>query len=167
MARLFIVLLLTILVEPLMAQRVSRFAFAPAGSSFQSATIRGVWNIGEITRGTTSTSNFTIAQGYVRSDIAFEVTGDPDLLESQFLIYPNPVKDVINIKWKSNSNKPYSFKLLDLSGHEVKSASNLIQNYTDQIDMSGLNQGIYLLVIQQEGAHQPVKIKILKGINHE
>ncbi|MTI41322.1 T9SS type A sorting domain-containing protein [Fulvivirga lutimaris] len=167
MARLILLLLLTVLIEPLLAQRVSHFSFTPAGSTFKNAAVQGFWNIGEVTKGTATTTNFTISQGYVRGNIVLQVTGDTDLLESQFTIYPNPVVDVVNIRWKRSDNVFYSFKLLDLSGQEVKSVSNLRQNYTDQIDMSGLNNGLYLLIIQQKGAYKPVKLKLLKGINHE
>ena len=59
---------------------------------------------------------------------------------SQLKVYPNPVNDFLFIE----SEMDYSVELISISGHHILS-KNL--NGNDQLDMTGVNPGLYLLRI--------------------
>jgi hypothetical protein len=60
----------------------------------------------------------------------------PDL---DFIIYPNPAKNILNIKGENFSNST-TFEMRDLNGRVVKRFKN-----ETQIDISGVDNGIYLV----------------------
>lgn len=80
-----------------------------------------------------------------------------ELFKNTLNFYPNPVKDILNIKSeKSISN----IELFDLSGKKVKTfleSSSKIQ----KVDLSEFNSGKYLLKIKSEG-EKPTVISIIK-----
>lgn len=88
----------------------------------------------EISRtGLTSLSPFAVA------DEDAELTVDEnDLLTVD--LYPNPCTDVMNLSYAGNGNE-YIFEITDLSGRNY----NIVANGENQMDVSGLNQGTYLL----------------------
>ncbi len=65
---------------------------------------------------------------------------------SNFSVYPNPAKDILNIEMK----KPGSFQLRisDLMGY---SHSNTTLQGSQKIDISNLSKGIYLITISNKG----------------
>ncbi|MFI5222501.1 MAG: T9SS type A sorting domain-containing protein, partial [Bacteroidia bacterium] len=62
--------------------------------------------------------------------------------QGEFVIYPNPVNDVLNISFTPKLS-PVIMQLLDISGRIVKQ-SNLSNSQTS-IDVSDLNNGIYFI----------------------
>jgi hypothetical protein len=77
------------------------------------------------------------------------------LVDNQFglFISPNPVKDVINIEFESAVDGIFDVIITSLDGELVTGLGNWKispgKNYTVR-DLSGLNQGAYLLVISNE-----------------
>ncbi|MGM0478836.1 MAG: kelch repeat-containing protein [Bacteroidota bacterium] len=76
---------------------------------------------------------------------------------SELILYPNPAKDMIQIKGSTTQNIA-SIKILDITGKVV-----LNHKYTgSSIDISQLNKGIYYMLInQKDGRHKPLKFKRL------
>ncbi|WP_157359344.1 T9SS type A sorting domain-containing protein [Wenyingzhuangia fucanilytica] len=68
------------------------------------------------------------------------------LSESDFSIYPNPVKDVITIKL--NDVNLTSVEMYNVMGQKILSTTSLNNN---QLNVSELNSGIYLLNINADG----------------
>lgn len=66
-------------------------------------------------------------------------------------VYPNPVKDILNINTDKNIN---SIEIFSLTGQLIKT----IDNNTKQINVSDLKKGIYLLRVKSEGKDQSFKI---------
>jgi hypothetical protein len=60
-------------------------------------------------------------------------------IDDDILIYPNPTKDILNIKTTKNINR---FSLFNELGVEF-----VIENPTSQIDLSSLSKGIYIVKI--------------------
>lgn len=65
-----------------------------------------------------------------------------ELSKNAFVIYPNPVKDYLNIKSEKNIS---SIKIYDLSGSMLKSF-----NHTNSININDLKSGVYLVQVQDE-----------------
>ncbi|MEG1902956.1 MAG: T9SS type A sorting domain-containing protein [Bacteroidales bacterium] len=73
------------------------------------------------------------------------------LAEEDVLIYPNPATDYIKVKGDYSS-----LKIMDMNGRLVRQ----IDNKSDQIDVRGLSEGIYMIVITN-ATSQTVKIEKL------
>ncbi len=88
----------------------------------------------ELTRtGLTSLNLFAVA------DEDAELTVDENELLTIDL-YPNPCTDVMNISYADNGNE-YLFQITDLSGRNY----DIVSNGENQMDVSSLSQGTYLL----------------------
>ena len=62
-------------------------------------------------------------------------------VESNVVIYPNPVRDVMNITNLESSN--YTARIVDMSGRVIKSF--VMRNGQNQVDVAGLRSGIYFI----------------------
>ena len=72
-------------------------------------------------------------------------------------IYPNPVKDILNINVKDFSGD-VSVKIIDINGREVYGQKITNFNSLNTIDLSSLASGIYVLNIQGEKLNYSEKI---------
>ena len=75
--------------------------------------------------------------------------------QDQVVIYPNPVKEVLNIDLKAQNGK---VKIFDLSGKVIKTAE---VNKSGSIDVSKLMKGMYIVEITTDGNTKVTK-KIIK-----
>jgi hypothetical protein len=73
---------------------------------------------------------------------------DNDLESVQ--IYPNPVNDILHIQ---HSQSNFKLKLSDISGKVIIEYKNV-----NQIDISNLEKGIYLLELENEGNLKSVRV---------
>ncbi len=89
-------------------------------------------------------------QGSFKFDFESSVTNELTGLTTK--IYPNPVKDFLNINLKSNDNKLYSLELIDLSGRLVANYGKKIigGQAVLQFDVSNIISGSYSLVISDD-----------------
>lgn len=60
-------------------------------------------------------------------------------------VYPNPVKDVLNIRY-CNQTLVCSVRIMSVDGQLIKTYDNAVQN----IQVSGLNSGVYYISIQSD-----------------
>lgn len=90
----------------------------------------------------------------LKVNIAGEVilgTGDAEV--SQFMIYPNPVNDILNI---STSLENYTIEIYTIQGQVVSRTEN--NNGSQTIDYSHLASGLYLLRLTSSEASQTLRI---------
>lgn len=71
--------------------------------------------------------------------------------ESKIGVYPNPAKDVLNIK---NAGKLDTIEIFNMAGQKVSSNKN-IEN--KQIDIQSLMKGSYLLKVNNDGKTESIK----------
>ena len=60
-------------------------------------------------------------------------------------VYPNPVKDILNVSIANNENTAVAFQVVDLSGREVVQKETQQQGTDMRFDMSALNSGVYFM----------------------
>lgn len=78
-------------------------------------------------------------------------------VNDNFKIYPNPATDYVSIEQKeTNGVTLQSVQILDSSGKWIKSVK---ENF-NKIDVSNLNKGIYLFVIQTDKGNKTEKVLI-------
>jgi len=83
-------------------------------------------------------------------------------LFNTFDIFPNPVTDVLNLKFKLNKAENVSVKLMDISGRTVARESlDNVQAVQSTLDMSKLERGIYIVAVQagEEASHKKIVLE--------
>ncbi|MER3328333.1 MAG: T9SS type A sorting domain-containing protein, partial [Candidatus Kapaibacterium sp.] len=102
-------------------------------------------------------------QGSFKFD--FKSSVSDEIVGLTITIYPNPIKDMLNLKMKSKENKLYTIELIDLTGRNVSNfGKRIIGGETDlQFDVSQINSGNYSLVISDDkGKSNSIKVMIAK-----
>lgn len=106
------------------------------------------WSVGEMTLVNTYTgTNLVVTQGVLQP-----VDGTASIQQQQItkniVVYPNPASDVLNIQVVGNTGSALlTYSLVDAKGALQKSGSFSTENgkVTQQVDMSGLAPGSYIL----------------------
>ena len=91
--------------------------------------------------------------------VAYESTGINELDNTNFLIYPNPAKDVLTIQ-AENNQLPITIKLINAIGETVK--TELINSTTHSINVEEFLNGIYYLQLENKVGTSSKKIIITK-----
>ena len=83
---------------------------------------------------------------------------------NDFSLWPNPAKEVLNVKLSIASNKDVEISLFNLQGRKILSSVSKVSNsiFTKEIDTKNISSGIYLLSIQQGNKKATRKIIISK-----
>ena len=82
-------------------------------------------------------------------------------LNETFTISPNPLNSTTLIQYTLNQNSPVSLKILDLSGQEIKTLVNELQQQGEQqviFNTAGLPAGVYFCVLKTSNGIQTKKI---------
>lgn len=99
-------------------------------------SVAGLNSTYEIDRtGITSLSPFTVAEENTELVVGEETA----LLDIN--LYPNPCTEVLNISYSSTTDEQYTYQVTDVSGRIY----DVVNNGTNQIDVSLLNSGVYVL----------------------
>ncbi len=69
-----------------------------------------------------------------------------DFEEGEFLIYPNPSKDVFNIKRATTTGENMNVEVYDVTGKLIRSKSNIIDG-DYELNMSNVSKGLYFLQV--------------------
>lgn len=88
-----------------------------------------------------------------------------ELVGLKSTVYPNPVKDMLNLKMKSDDNRLYSIEMIDLTGRTIADFGNrIIGGEADlQFDVSQISSGNYSLIISDDkGKSNIIKVLIAK-----
>lgn len=95
------------------------------------------------------------ADAYNAIQASFAVEVEEIQNNSDYLIYPNPAKDILTIK--NADGKTFEYEIFTLDGRSMESSSTL----HDQIQLPILPSGIYLLRLTENNQVSVFKIKIL------
>lgn len=96
------------------------------------------------------TSSFGQVEDYTLNITALAVS---DVSKTQVKVYPNPVVDILNVEAAS---KVSTVQVFDLTGKVV--SSHALSAVKNQVDLSKLAPGVYVVNIQTENGTQSVKI---------
>jgi len=104
-----------------------------------------------------STPDYQLGYGIPNLMEAFNTTLSVDdfLNENDILIYPNPVKDFINVKMPSNENK-LIIAFFDVLGKQI--LEHFINSNYSQIDISSLSKGIYIINAKSKNSAKSFKL---------
>ena len=85
---------------------------------------------------------------------------DGNIVNSDYLVYPNPTSGIVNIELNNRSDADYTFKVMDVQSKVVyKNECKLSAGpVLKSLDLSGLANGVYFIQIDREG----IEVKMLK-----
>jgi len=72
-------------------------------------------------------------------------------------VYPNPTKDFITLNFSNHNNAKLSVEVFNMLGQKLKVFENI--SISENLNLSELSSGIYLLKINYNGINQTIKIK--------
>ena len=106
-------------------------------------------------------SNWRIGQVNI---LEIELSELENLSENVFQISPNPVEDILNIRFKIDSQKEFQIDINDLSGRHPIVSKNvmIISNECIEIDLSNFSSGIYIVRVKSVDLEFDETLKILK-----
>jgi len=81
-----------------------------------------------------------------------------ELINKKMTIYPNPVNDIISFEINGYNNEEYTMNIYTVSGELIR--SEILKHNHQQIHVSDLNNGIYVVEIQSKGLTERQKILI-------
>jgi hypothetical protein len=82
----------------------------------------------------------------------------PELSLSQVRMFPNPASGRVTIQSGSNLS---NLAILDITGKTIRNISGL-HSREEEIDISGLNNGLYLLRITTAQGVKVLRLQVLK-----
>ena len=135
----------------LKAQNIEREVIATSGDFYVNGTVSLSTTIGEPIIETISNGNFKLTQGFQQSSVYVSNVAD-NLSDFEARVYPNPIYDYLSVIVPEIKRQ----LMYSITGSEGKLIStSKLNTINTSIDMSYLPNGIYLLVLSENG--QPVK----------
>lgn len=83
---------------------------------------------------------------------------DKTTVESSFNIWPNPANDVLNISLKDTAMNNLDVTIYDIQGRQVMRNILSKGTFVDQIDISNLTSGVYIVELSQDGYKASMKL---------
>ena len=163
MKKIILCILLISSIETALCQSISRDVNASAGEYFINNNSSLSWTIGDILSETFVSDNNVLTQGFQQS--LFYVYGIDENVDSLFNvnIYPNPTRDILNIKIKSEIVTRLSYKLFDVHGNCLfDKEMNGDKDYYEKINFSNYRNSMYLLKIYSSTGKYTKSYKIQK-----
>ncbi len=143
MKRYFTILIAVIFSLSVSAQ-VKQEVIASAGGYNTAGGISISWTLGETIIPTFTNGGLTLTHGFQQQLIVTTVEENIDILVS-VKVYPNPVSDIITIKFEEVVESEITLMLLDSQGRVVKQDVVEATLSEKQINMQDVAAGIYYL----------------------
>jgi hypothetical protein len=88
----------------------------------------------------------------IRSQSRIPADENANAKAGQFIVYPNPAKDILNFRWVHEYTGVVMLTVIDMSGRKIKDVrtNKTAQLYTGSIELTGLKPGQYYLHIRNE-----------------
>lgn len=126
------------------AQSLASSVIASSGDQFTSASGFLDWTLGEIMTETYQQNNYFFTQGF-QQPATIRVTSIEE--EESLWVYPNPTKDVLQVKTVENGD--YVFEVFNLQGQRIveQKAQSINGTRIHKIDLTDFRVAVYLLRI--------------------
>jgi hypothetical protein len=118
------------------AQILEREVLGSTGGSSDSERTRiYMYNVGEQVVNTGISGKFYLTQGFEQSDLLKEDSLGEVSFEilTEFIVYPNPGREVVFIKLESTNDIELVVQLTDMSGHELRRIPVTLEEYIPHV----------------------------------
>lgn len=124
-------------------------AVAPAGNFHQNEAMSVSWTLGELAIETLVSGDIILTQGLQQSNLTVVSVDELAGSDLQISVYPNPTRDILNVKMDNQYSENISYSVIDFSGRTI--AGDRIWNQNEQISFAGLNAGVYFVKVSIDG----------------
>jgi hypothetical protein len=125
--------------------------------------VQGIWGIDEIHQ-VWFTDLDSVPQVEVEEeddDDDDETTTNKSINGQSVNLYPNPAKNQLNVEWKQPLKNIVNWKLLAISGKIMKEGKITAGRKKEKINVRGMHEGIYVLILEDPVAKILEKRKII------
>lgn len=165
MKKLFCVLCtITCAVSFSSAQTLSPAVLSSAGGIGKTDNVSVEWTLGQSAVETAVTNDNIITQGFHQGDLRIvDIETPNETLASSFHISvaPNPVQSVLTVRLQSDNDSKLLLNLSDMNGQHLLGVEASSTD-TQDIDMSTLSQGYYILSVKTKQGDVVKTYKISK-----
>jgi len=136
------------------AQTVTPEEVVSAGASFSNSYAQITWTMGGMQSATFNNGHTIITEGFIQPILSIEtLTKNVEDNSYSVNVYPNPVKNNLNIKFNIDKKEDLLIYLYDLNGKQILTKT-LNNKNTEKINFEKYNNGIYFLkTISSDGKY--------------
>jgi hypothetical protein len=118
------------------------------------------WSIGEPVSETYSGPNNILTMGFHQPELAIHVLIQEQGMDSQILVYPNPVKEMLNVNMSGLATGNYKFEMTDALGKILftKEMDITESNHSFELRVNEVAAGNYFLRVNGKNLSKSVKI---------
>jgi len=160
-----------LLASQIFGQEIRRSVFASGGDELQGEEITLSMTIGETFTETLNYDFFILSQGFQQgilskkgknNEKSEQISSTQDFLNSELSvrIYPNPANDIFYVQLQNNVNEDLNMDIFNICG--VKIQSKQLKSDIEQIDISNLAAGCYLVRIYNSNNSNIQSFKLYK-----
>ncbi len=141
------------------AQNLSPTVLSSSGGSGSADGTSLSWTAGELMAQTYMADTLMLTQGFQQGKITvITATSELNGLSMDVNVYPNPVRNMLNIEFKGRADQFVRITLMDLNGklmleREINNPSNI-----KRINLNGTPAGTYMLKVNIGGRGKTFKI---------
>lgn len=136
----------------ILGQEIQQQVIASGGDQSESETVSISWTLGEVAIGTFENESMIITQGFQQGDLRVSNLVEKSLLDFSLKAYPNPVLDILTVEFDRDD---LAYQLVDMNGKIILNGKLYTESGT--IDLTGLTEGIYFLVVDEKRTHKIIK----------
>lgn len=164
MKKLFSALWLLLFFTLAHSQSLEKQVFGSSGTALENTNNQLNFTIGEsLVSNLTSASN-TIEQGFWKSVAQITLSTDDFIANNiELILYPNPVTDYLNIRFKEQTQNEFKLQLVDILGRNQNVISTLNSQSDNIVNVSNLAKGTYILNFADTTTNKKISYKIIKN----
>jgi len=150
MYRIFIIILILFPVK-ILCQTLSSEGLFAAGDSYGNSTAQISWTLGDGQTSTVRSKDLILTQGFLQSH--FTLVGVNQVTENEsfdFKVFPNPVHDILNLKYVSDKKIEFYVELFNLEGKKLYADKLISTQNSATIHFDAFQSGYYILKIRSE-----------------
>jgi hypothetical protein len=91
------------------------------------------------------------------------VEEQPTLIEDEFVMFPNPARDMVNVNFGLETDQNVSIEIFNMIGNKIMEEElgfRGARTHNEQINISGLSNGLYFLRITAGNSQITKKLKV-------
>lgn len=121
------------------------------------------YTVGEVVIQTGQSANRFLTQGFHQPEQGRLVSvGSPDLTDWDILVFPNPVTDVLNIRFAAEKGAALTATVFDAVGRMVLFDHPVLDPYGSALDCRNWQPGIYFLVLTDPLSRASATTRIIR-----
>lgn len=159
MKQILTIILVFIVVSAIGQTTIKKSSIDSGGASASIGSIAMVYSIGESDIQEKSTGDIHVSEGFISSCIATMVGLKEYSKLEGVTVYPNPTIDFVTVSFPRADD--YEITLFDNTGKQTEIV-NSVGSDTQEIDMSRLSSGVYMVLVKNTGQQKFNTYKIIK-----